>query len=459
MNYNKLTLILFILLFVIGASIILIPNGVSALFPISLMTVILYLIMTKPKWFLYITLSLWTLKGFVEIPGQFTAFHSIQFNLSGFLNALIIFAGVVYYLKKRKKIFFNKLVITFFIFLAMCGFSLLYTDDFTQGIRFLTRITCPFVFFYVVYSEINEKKEVSTLLTAILISSAVPLGMGFFQLITGTGLKDPVGLIRLQALFEHPNSFSFYLVILFYLTFTFLFRKQPRWTFFLFFVLNVIVALQLIYTYCRSAWIAGAVGCLLMIFRYRKKWRIITSYLVILVVSILSITAIKKNISPSEISMLKTPGQIQRSGQTLDRISSIRWRLKTWSYLLKKVPDSLFIGKGAGSAKSPMKDYYNRDVHPHNIFIRIIYDTGLVGLGLFILFLFFLYRQGLFLLPKSKTDMDFQIISIFAASIIALSIIMLSDNIFEQHSSSLYYWTFFALGNQMMMKPDQNEEH
>jgi O-antigen ligase len=219
------------------------------------------------------------------------------------------------------------------------------------------------------------------------------------------------------------------------------------------------VALQLIYTYCRSAWIAGAVGCLLMIFRYRKKWRIITSYLVILVVSILSITAIKKNISPSEISMLKTPGQIQRSGQTLDRISSIRWRLKTWSYLLKKVPDSLFIGKGAGSAKSPMKDYYNRDVHPHNIFIRIIYDTGLVGLGLFILFLFFLYRQGLFLLPKSKTDMDFQIISIFAASIIALSIIMLSDNIFEQHSSSLYYWTFFALGNQMMMKPDQNEEH
>lgn len=58
-------------------------------------------------------------------------------------------------------------------------------------------------------------------------------------------------------------------------------------------------------------------------------------------------------------------------------------RLMSWKVALGSTSDSLFFGKGLFS----WKDFYY--MPPHNTFVAIVQDTGIVGLGIFILFIGF----------------------------------------------------------------------
>ena len=61
---------------------------------------------------------------------------------------------------------------------------------------------------------------------------------------------------------------------------------------------------------------------------------------------------------------------------------------KTW----QSAVESPWIGKGAGSASAYLADLYDGDIaHPHNDYLRILHDYGVVGL---VLFLYGLARVG-----------------------------------------------------------------
>ena len=119
------------------------------------------------------------------------------------------------------------------------------------GIRFLARITSPFMFCLITLNEIKSEEDFTNLAKCILVSAVFPLGAGIYQLVSGQGNTVTEGLIRIYGTFEHPNAYSFFLVFIFCISYTVLLTAKSKWKIYILFLLNAIIAVLIIQTYCR----------------------------------------------------------------------------------------------------------------------------------------------------------------------------------------------------------------
>jgi len=85
-------------------------------------------------------------------------------------------------------------------------------------------------------------------------------------------------------------------------------------------------------------------------------------------------------------------------GQSTDGILDVRsaaytsGRVAIWGETWQSAIEAPWIGKGAGSASAHLADLFENIAHPHNDYLRILHDYGVVGL---MLFLFGFARVGL----------------------------------------------------------------
>ncbi len=112
--------------------------------------------------------------------------------------------------------------------------------------------------------------------------------------------------------------------------------------------------------------------------------------------------------------------------------SSIKVRLDQLDFTLKTIfedVESFMIGQGIGSFKLLYEGVDGRG-YPHNIFLEIWFEMGLVGELLFLAFFFFLFYK------KNKND----IVTIWTILFILLNMIK-SNSIIDIRT----YFAFFAL--------------
>jgi O-antigen ligase len=60
-------------------------------------------------------------------------------------------------------------------------------------------------------------------------------------------------------------------------------------------------------------------------------------------------------------------------------------RVKIWGLLLDKSQDSLVFGHGLGRSEDLIEGYFGTIAQPHNDYLRVLYDTGIIGLVALIL--------------------------------------------------------------------------
>ena len=160
---------------------------------------------------------------------------------------------------------FNTLFITFLLFSAL---SFINTKDLVISVSDFLRLIsmCIVVNYTVVNFSINEHEK-KRFIIFVLLSSIIPLAVGLYQILTGSGFSVLLGYEkynRIHATFIHPNVFAQYLVLITMLTLfvfdTWKFSKVKR-----VFVLSflALVIFELYYTFGRGAWIA-TFGCYLI---------------------------------------------------------------------------------------------------------------------------------------------------------------------------------------------------
>ncbi len=71
-------------------------------------------------------------------------------------------------------------------------------------------------------------------------------------------------------------------------------------------------------------------------------------------------------------------------------------RLVMWVPMMDKIPDSLLLGHGFDSSTEFIQNYISWITHPHNDYLRILFDLGIMGLFLFFIAYFFSIRKILF---------------------------------------------------------------
>jgi O-antigen ligase len=112
------------------------------------------------------------------------------------------------------------------------------------------------------------------------------------------------------------------------------------------------------------------------------------------------------------------PTIIQTSGRTA-----------AWSLLAERIPMSPWVGHGANASQTVLTQHMYFFDHPHNDWLRLLYDYGVLGLSFFLLGGF---RQisALLAIPRTAPEVDIAFLSYSAASLfVPYFLLMVTDNV------------------------------
>jgi O-antigen ligase len=232
------------------------------------------------------------------------------------------------------------------------------------------------VFIIVLENLVDDDRRVRRLLFAVAVSAVVPLALGSWQLLTGTGVVVD-GVLRIEGSFSHPNTFGFYLAVM-GLFLAGVFPQLKRWYRLGAGLLLALVVGNLAATYSRTSYVAFAVG-LLVIVVLSRKWLLLALAVAAIALPLLAVPGITErfeNIGAGP-TLRGTPGD------------SLAWRLEYWPDLIAAGEGRRVTGLGLGVAS----DVTVQGREPHNDLVRSFVEMGTVGLAAYTAFLFFLGAQ------------------------------------------------------------------
>lgn len=353
---------------------------------------------------------------FLNLFSNYGILSRVKYVLYIFLSI----ACTIYIIKNMKRINFEKksligIAIIFMIMtipstIIMIGFR--GTNELTSSyIRLWLLI--PIIFY--VYSNININK----LLKMFIRYSIVINGISLIKLINKS---DSFG--RVQGIFSHPNFYAFYLIIIIlYLVLCIKYKEKGLLTY-LYVIFNIIMILA---AGSKTALIALSVSFIYIFSRYIKRKNIFLRFPIIgIMILIILIIIVLFGKELSDLRVFDINYGIQES-----QVNSFEWRLLNWqskiTYLKSNFWGSLF-GLGVGSEVL----YGFKGYSMHNEYLRILFENGIIGCILIIIFLKSLFR-------KVKNLKDIQLKEFYIAILIVMLVGSMSENIFVAVETLLLY--------------------
>lgn len=357
-------------------------------------------------------------------------------NLASVLSVFVLVAGALVFFRNRaltrmrQRSCFMTVNVGFVMLLTSALLSLINTHDIRISAGDYLRLMAVWAVFNIANIKFSDDGRFRHLLWFVVLSSAVPLGFGIHQLCFGTGNLATTGFNRIYGTFVHPNVFGQYLVILFFSA-LFLLREYRRTTvgkILLFGMLSLIV-FELYHTFTRSAWIALLISLIAYSFSYRRLWKHLAHYCVI----VFLIYLVYEGIESRFLDVIYP---------RLTQVTSWDWRLLTWKETIRGVGEHAIIGHGLGM----YEDTYR--FMAHNDYLRLAYEIGLLGLSCYLAILGYLLcksaKMGLFSVEDRERNRGVLMLCLVASFLI----MSISDNLARSTVILAYLFSVFggALG-------------
>ena len=338
----------------------------------------------------------------------------------------------LYYVVKNKEFYFfnNKPLIIFFIFCVYCILvSLFIAEDIMQSFKsslFYFRIG---VFSCFIWYLIDKDKSILTYFyyALILCFSALVVD-GYIQYFTGVNLSGyKASGIRISSFFGDELIMGSYISRLFPLLFAlFLIKKKQKFEIYFIGVLFILVDVLIFMSGERSAFFYLNFSTIFIIILIKKyqKFRLLTFIIAIICVLILSLSSSKLN-----DRMFKTPAQnmglIESTKKTVIFTPAHDSLIRTAYNMFKDKP---IFGHGPKMFRVMCKDEkYATGIspcmtHPHNFYIQLLAETGIIGFLFFLSLLIYVFYTALrqfksVILKKKRPLTDYQVCLLGALSI------------------------------------------
>lgn len=395
---------------------------VSLLFPVALMAGIagIVALFRNP---LALLMTLIVVRMSLDYSSQYLTLSLFNqtVSLSQLLGIGIAGFGIVFMLLHARALTRYALVVPYGLIIAWGLGTLLYSISPSSSAQETLRIFDLFVVGFIAYASIERYRDYRRLLMAIFISSLIPIAFGLYQFAFGIGLSDEnVSALRIFGTFSHPNVFSLYLFTvaavasIYFIVYA---RKDGARLLTLLYIGLVLFTLLL--TFARIAWVSLFVFLfLLALWRYRFLILPLTLLPIVL-------TAFVPTINQRVVEALNP---------TAD--SSIVWRQNLWHDMILKTRLEERVRYGSGldtfriSSEQLRGERFGSN-ESHNDFVKFYVEGGLVGLGVFVLYLVtfaFPIIQVKRLSPShSLKNMAVLLLLLLATLVIA----SLSDNVFK----------------------------
>jgi len=278
----------------------------------------------------------------------------------------------------------------YFLFLLFAAGTLLMSPAPAEGVRVLFKLAYPFLVFVAVRALTDTERELDALGTWTLVAATVLVFLINPVLVMAGGYTvDGTGHVRIQGLGVHQNAFAMYLLAMAVLALSrYMFRGQLRY---------LLLALGL------GGWIVVTM----------TRISLVATLLAVMVAALYA-SALRRNIKPVLAALLlgaavavpltplvldRTLGFVPGAGELLALVRDpsgllglVRWhgREHIWPILLGAFMASPFVGMGLGASGPVLRTSFPStysDV-PHNEYLRLLVETGAIGLSLLLLGLF-----------------------------------------------------------------------
>ena len=380
------------------------------------------------------------------------------FLVSGpFLSDLCVVLVCVFFLVNiflNKEYFFfnNKFFIIFSIFfIYLIINSLIKYYDFNNLRSSISYIRFGIFSLGVVYFIEREKKLLQWIFLVFLICFVILIADGYIQYFLKKNIiGNPVDLLsgRIRFLFNDEYILGSFLARLFpiFLGLSFVIFKNKKKLIIRISILFVFIEVLIFLSGERTAFFYNTLAALFIIIMINnfKKIRLITlivSFFIIVLISIYDDTA-KKRIWDQTIS------QFGFNSSKINIFSPIHQSHYLSAY--RMFLDNKLLGVGIRNYRNfchnpkYITHYYSCTTHPHNTYIQLLAETGLIGFS-FGLILFFYFAFKMFnhlkgsLFKKQYLFSDFQI-CLLASILITLWPFAPSGNFFNNWISIVYYF-------------------
>lgn len=352
-------------------------------------------------------------------------------NVAGMVSIVFIVLGLFYILYRRVNILTFEDSKPFLAFLAIAGLSITYSADVKESIMDWIRLLSIFFVYLVSRLLLTNEEKMRRALIAILCSCLIPLAFAYYQLITGHGTVLDGDQERIVGTFLHPNAFASYLlIILIFCLFQLLEKTYFVPSLFLK-LLSFAVFGAFIFTLSRGAWLVFILSVITMgILRYH---RLLKTLPVLLLLAVFFIPSVQKR-----ITNVVDPGY--RNGR-----SAWDWRVDTWREISPLIEKKPILGHGLSTVAAHF------GVLTHNDYLRLLAETGLVGLAsyVFLMYMLLVNTWRDFRLARSAISKSFQVGVI--AMIVGFMMREFADNTLRNTVVMMYFWMFVAIARNIQL--------
>lgn len=335
--------------------------------------------------------------------GVVTLFFAMPIFPTMLLAAVVVYTTICWFIKlfRGKRVFrlepVDITVIAFLILMFFGGTISLSAESLKPA---LLMICLALGYFLTVELIVTREWIVRCSVSAVLSASLISL-YGIFMYFTGGGYASDAWLDsemfssiggRAVATLENPNMLGEYLILMIPIAVSmFIGRGEGLRRLSSFFCIAA-MGVCLILTWSRGAWLGLIVAALVFLFMWHRRsvW--------IILAGIASVPFLPSILPASIISRFTSIGDMADS--------STSYRMYIWRASVNMIEDHILtgigIGEGAWKRLYPLYAYQGVEAapHSHNLFLQIWLELGLIGILVFIIFLFLLYQSGFTLFSK-----------------------------------------------------------
>jgi putative inorganic carbon (HCO3(-)) transporter len=355
----------------------------------------------------------------------------------------------------RKNLFWmvrdeDKNVLTAFgVFLGVFILSSIFSVYPPKSFDRLRLIPGEMSFFFISLAAIKDKKFLKTVLAVLLISASLESIYGIIQYFTGLNVLGTEGVAafgRIKGTMAHQSKLGALMALILPVGTALALNKDARARYI---VASVLVSVCLILTFIRGAWLGAAAAILALAIVKEKR------LIFVLLITVLLIFIIKP--TRERIVRTFTPGL----SETL--------RMEMMKASLKMFADRPILGQGPNTFQKVFyekylpessKQYFDDGVrgfsHPHNTYLGILSDTGVLGFGAFVFLIAFFFKKTTGVYVRSA-DVFYKTLALgILCAFIDFLVNGMSDYVFSAEPS---YFFWFLMGIVFFLRKDEPGEN
>ena len=408
------------------------PFSIYLKIAILILPIIAILLLLNPIWGFMILLFL---RPLVDPLRDYYLMGGVNFlGVFSFINVLFAFYVLI---RAQDVKLLTKNIRWFYIYIIIAILSIVNSSDIFISFITLMKLLSLLALFLLAYNLPKSLEDTLKIIKAILISAIIPILYGLFQLIAGQGVQTPIsgplaGISRLQSTFRLSNGFAFYLgiIILLSILMQFYSHKIKATAFSLLIIVGASICM--LYTYTRGIWISIllSLGCIAVFKKNYRRWLIILALICIPLFYDEVLKRFDDIINPPKYG-----------------ISSFVFRLEITKQLLSNaVPEHFFLGFGLGLSDKVADEYTDFSLLPHNDYIRVLVETGILGA---ITYLIFFSKMFFYLLTLVRKKVNLHANTVFMGILTYYLIASMGQNSFTHISASGYIFALMGLAQKM----------